>query len=98
MKQYVEITDEQIEFLRTYHRPWSCLGKRHPSYILPEWMDPMSYPRLSLRVAKSCISPDIRDQILYPLFLTSANLSGQDESKTLAEARESFPDIMGIDG
>lgn len=71
---------------------------RNAQYNLPSFLDKTSYPRLSLRVAESCISPHIRDQILYPLFLTSANLSSQNESKTLAEAREIFPDILGIDG
>jgi tRNA A37 threonylcarbamoyladenosine synthetase subunit TsaC/SUA5/YrdC len=99
MRQYIEITDEQIEFLRTYHRPWSCLGRRICS--LPEWMDADQYSRLSLRVARVCF-PIVQpfrhgglaantSTLSFPLYLTSANLSGQSESKTLAEARVSFP-------
>jgi tRNA A37 threonylcarbamoyladenosine synthetase subunit TsaC/SUA5/YrdC len=28
MRRYIEISDEHIEFLRTYPYPWSFLGKR----------------------------------------------------------------------
>ncbi|MBC7498408.1 Sua5/YciO/YrdC/YwlC family protein [Candidatus Gracilibacteria bacterium] len=97
MASYIDILSEQIEFLKKYPRPWSYLGKRSSQFKLPDFLDGDTYLRLSIRVAESCISADIRDQILYPLFLTSANFSGQNESKTLAEARESFPDIIGID-
>jgi tRNA A37 threonylcarbamoyladenosine synthetase subunit TsaC/SUA5/YrdC len=98
MTQYIEITPEQIEYLRSYPRPWSYLGRRNREYDIPDFIDPVEYMRLSIRVAESCISPDIRVQIVYPLFLTSANISGNPESKTLSGAREFFPDIVGIDG
>jgi tRNA A37 threonylcarbamoyladenosine synthetase subunit TsaC/SUA5/YrdC len=98
MASYIDISSEQIEFLKKYPRPWSYLGECSSQFKLPAFLDKEVYLRLSIRVAESCISADIRDQILYPLFLTSANFSGQNESKTLAEARESFPDIIGIDG
>jgi tRNA A37 threonylcarbamoyladenosine synthetase subunit TsaC/SUA5/YrdC len=102
MKKYIEITDEQIEFLISYHRPWSCLAPRNPSFVLPDWMDEYQYARLSLRVASVCLkSPPLsggQEQSIYPLYLTSANLSGYPESKTLTEARVCFPWIDGIDG
>lgn len=102
MRRYIEITDEQIEFLRSYHRPWSCLALRNPSFVLPDWMDEHQYARLSLRVASVCLKSSPlsggQEQDIPPLYLTSANLSGQSESKTLAEARASFPDVYGIDG
>lgn len=53
MKKYIEISDEQIDFLRTYPYPWSFLGKR--ICTLPTWMDGDSYQMLSLRVAKVCL-------------------------------------------
>ena len=99
MRQYIEITPEQIEFLRSYPRPWSYLGKRNPEYNLPTFLEPAQYTRLSIRVASICLSPISLDLIpTFPLWLTSANLSGNPESKTLSGAREFFPDIDGIDG
>lgn len=99
MRQYIEITPEQIEYLRSYPRPWSYLGIRNPEYDLPTFLDVGQYTRLSVRVANSCLSAISCDlSPTFPLFLTSANLSGNPESKTLAEARGYFPDITGIDG
>jgi len=93
MQKYIEISDEQIEFLRQYPHPWSFLGKKKSDFILPEWMESEKYQMLSIRVAKVCL-PTLQHfntpTLQFPLFLTSANLSGQRESKTLAEAREVF--------
>lgn len=98
LKQYIEITDEQMEFLKKYPRPWSILGKRREEYILPWFLDARKYENISLRVAEKCIIADIRDRLDYPLFLTSANISANPESKTLSEAREVFSWVEGLDG
>jgi tRNA A37 threonylcarbamoyladenosine synthetase subunit TsaC/SUA5/YrdC len=100
LKQYIEITDEQIEFLKQYSRPWSILGKRRSDFVLPEFLDTKTYEKISLRIASVCL-PISNFQLPtsnFPLFLTSANLSGSPESKTLAEARAIFPWVDGIDG
>jgi tRNA A37 threonylcarbamoyladenosine synthetase subunit TsaC/SUA5/YrdC len=98
MKRYIEISDAQIQFLRGYPHPWSFLGKRNADFHLPSWMDSAHYPMLSLRVGSVCLSHSPFTIHHSPLFLTSANLSGQSESKTLAEARALFPGVDGIDG
>lgn len=98
LRKYIEITDEQIKFLQNYPRPWSILGKKREDFILPEFLDAKTYEKISIRVADECIIADICDNVSYPLFLTSANPSGNPESKTLAEARGFFPWVEGIDG
>lgn len=98
LKQYIEITDEQIEFLKQYPRPWSILGKRREDFVLPDFLDAKMYEKISLRLAEKCIITDIRDRLDYPLFLTSANISWAPESKTLSEAREVFLWVEGLDG
>lgn len=101
MKKYIEISDEQIEFSKNYPYPWSFLGKRNDEFQLPEWMDSEKYQMLSLRVARVCL-PTLQDSNMptlhFPLFLTSANLAGMPESKTLAEARGIFPEVEWIHG
>jgi tRNA A37 threonylcarbamoyladenosine synthetase subunit TsaC/SUA5/YrdC len=86
MRRYIEISDEQIGFLRGYLHPWSFLGK----------MDSEKYQMLSIRVASVCLKAS--ERLSFPLFLTSANLSGYPESTTFAEARSSFPEVEGYDG
>lgn len=98
LREYAEITDEQITFLKTYPRPWSVILQKRVIWNLPDFLDKKEYNKISFRVAEVCIYADIRDNIQYPLFLTSANLSGNPESKTLAEARGVFLWIDGVDG
>ncbi len=100
MKKYVIISNEQIEFLEKYPYPWSFLWRRNPEFTLPEFMEDKQYEMISLRVAKICVPNDefrmTNDE--YPFFLTSANLSGQSEAKTLEEAKLVFPWITWIEG
>jgi tRNA A37 threonylcarbamoyladenosine synthetase subunit TsaC/SUA5/YrdC len=108
MHRYIEISDEQIGFLRNYPHPWSFLGKKNPDFALPDFLDEKKYQMLSIRVASVCIPQGSviarigdRQAITdnrYPMFLTSANLSGHPESTTLAEAQASFPGVTGYDG
>jgi tRNA A37 threonylcarbamoyladenosine synthetase subunit TsaC/SUA5/YrdC len=76
LHEYIEITDEQIDFLKNYPRPWTILAPKKSSYILPDFLDPIQYSRIAFRVATACI-PDrsLQEKLSYPLFLTSANLS-----------------------
>lgn len=98
LKEYTEITDEQMNFLKTYPHPWSVVLKKKSTWNLPDYLNQDDYGNISFRVAEKCIPANIRNSIQYPLFLTSANLSGDPESRTLLEAKESFPQIAGIDG
>lgn len=98
LREYSEITGAQIEFLRTYPHPWSIVLKRKSTFILPDFLDSAQYAHISFRVADTCIPDDIRDSLRYPLFLTSANLSGQKESTILSEVRTIFPGVDGYDG
>lgn len=100
MKKYIEISDDQIEFLRKYPHPWSFLGVRNPDFSLPEFLDEDMYSKISLRVAKVCLRSSIsRDiHLSFPLFLTSANPSGLTEAHTFDEAKVYFPEVEGVDG
>lgn len=99
LHRYIDITDEQIEFLRAYSRPWTILAPKRQTYLLPDFLDEEQYTRIAFRVASACIpNEEIREILKYPLFLTSANLSGQKESSTLEEALRIFDGISGYDG
>ncbi len=98
LRQMAEISDEQISLLENYNHPWSIILPKNKNYIFPDFLNEEQYMNISFRIAQYCIPMDIRDSLRYPLFLTSANLSGELESITLSEARESFPWIDGYDG
>ena len=95
MKKYIEISDEQIEFLRDYPHPWSFLGVRNSDFLLPEFLNLSLYLKISLRVAKVCLRSSVTDDmnLKYPLFLTSANPSGLSEAQTYDEVKNYFPEI-----
>ena len=101
MQTYIEISDEQIEFLRNYPHPWSFLGKRRAELDMPDWLDSERYQMFSVRVASVCLPTFQHSNIptlSFLLFLTSANLSWEPESTTLTEALSSFPGVTGYDG
>lgn len=95
MKKYIQISNREIEFLKKYPHPWSFLGKRNPDFMLPDFLDETQYSKISLRVGKIVLK---NYQGSYPLFLTSANPSGQKEAQNFKEAKSYFPQIDGIDG
>jgi hypothetical protein len=75
MREYIEISDKQIDFLKSYPYPWSFLGLKKENVTLPEFMDSGRYRKLSLRIASVCLKKHERS-FHFPLFLTSANPSG----------------------
>ncbi len=91
LRQYSDITDAHIKTLKEYIYPWSIILNRKDTLILPEYLDQEQYTSISFRVASNCIPAYIRNRIKYPLFLTSANLSGSSESTTLSQTQAYFP-------
>ncbi len=98
LREIAEISDEQIQILEQYSHPWSVVLPKNKNYVLPKFLNQDEYSNISFRIAEYCVSEEFQDKLIYPLFLTSANLSGKPESTTLGEAREYFPWIDGYDG
>ena len=99
LREYAEVTDGQMEFLRIYSHPWSVILPRKNDAQLPASLQWEAYEQISFRVAEACVSNYeswmIRHE--FPLFLTSANLSWEPESTTLEQAKSIFPWIEWID-
>ena len=98
LREYALITDEQQAFLQQYPYPWSALLPRNHTDHFPESLQTDAYAMISYRVATKCLGDAVRNALSFPLFLTSANLSGAPESTTLSQAQQQFPDIAGKDG
>lgn len=92
--KYVEISDTQLEFLKTYPFPFTLLAK--PVIPLPVFLEPEKYIFLGLRVAETCIDANFRKSIDFPLFLTSANKSDKPECFTRQEVRMVFGSSVEI--
>ena len=99
LADFADISPEQITFLKSYPYPWSVIlprksNERYPSVLLGE-----EYEYISFRVASVIFHGKLDpDHLDFPLFLTSANRSGESESATLDAALEIFQGVQGIDG
>ncbi len=98
MGRYIEISDEQIEFLRDYAHPWSFLGKKKSDFVLPAWMDTEEYQMLSIRVAKVCLEspPDKGGRgVLYLPYQKELTKKAQENRKNMnAPERRFWFDIL----
>jgi tRNA A37 threonylcarbamoyladenosine synthetase subunit TsaC/SUA5/YrdC len=103
LPKYINISEEQIRF----SEPIPILGVvSQNARVMPRFQRSSeqiaNIKSLSLRVAEVCIPEMIRDTLPYPLFLTSANHSGEKEAHTLEEAKSIIQDssikVQSFDG
>ncbi len=92
--KYVQITQAQLEFLSIYPYPFTLLAK--PIISLPWFLPTEAYSYLGIRVWEKCIDLDIHKNISYPLFLTSANWSGEKECYSRQEVLSEFGSDIAI--
>lgn len=98
LRDFSLVTDEQIAFLQSYPYPWSVLLPKRWKSDYPPSLSGEEYAYISFRVASLLFPYEKAGKISFPLFLTSANRSGEPESETFAQAQRIFPGIGGIDG
>ncbi len=55
LREYSEITDDQIEFLESYPHPWSIILSKKEAIVLPKYLDAEQYSDISFRVAAICL-------------------------------------------
>ncbi len=90
------LTEEQLNFLSEYKRPFTILTDCQRISMLLEYSDDEmdyenkdQYKQIAFRVAHT----DSQDEILeqeWPLFLTSANISGKPENYTMSDLKNTF--------
>lgn len=94
--QYTSLNEEQIEYLQNYKRPFTVLCDCPRIQMLLQMdQEDFSYPnkevyqKIAFRVAHN----DIQKKLIHdigPIFLTSANFSGEKEIYDIQEARMQF--------
>lgn len=96
LRDNTTLTREQIEFLENYERPFSILTNA-PNIEMLIWFDEWEfiyenkdvYDEMSIRVASNPIEMSLIEKV-WPIFLTSANISGEKELYSMGEAKEVF--------
>lgn len=90
------LTEEQVELLKNYNRPFTILTNcPYIEMILNleqedfEYQNKEFYKEIAFRVANNEIEKKLLSEI-WPIFLTSANLSGEKEIYDLIQAKKQF--------
>lgn len=92
-----ELTEEQIDFLKSYEKPFTILTESSPIRLFLEYQDENEeliinkdiYKFISFRVANNDFQDEIINQV-GPIWLTSANMSWEWETYTPEEIEEDF--------
>lgn len=98
LSEIVYITPEQIKILQKYPFPFSVILPRNSSYHFPEFLKTDNYKYISVRIWEKCLEKPILEELDFPLFLTSANISWEPETISFCNAQRIFPWIDGFDG
>ena len=88
--KYASITDEQVLFLKQYPHPFTLLAVPKDG-AFPSFIDPHR-TEFALRVAEVCLDSSLRAKLPFPLFLTSANRSGEKECQSALECEKLLAD------
>lgn len=91
------LTPSQINFLKTYKFPFTIICNTKVDFR-DEYpiFDLYNYKTVGFRVGDACLSEETREYMRSPIFLTSANKSGQVECQTIQEVNEVFRDNMDV--
>lgn len=94
--QNTDLSQEQIDFLKNYKKPFTVLANcPYIEMILNLEQEDFcyenkeSYKKIAFRVANNEIEKRLIDEV-GPIFLTSANFSGEKEIYDIAEAKKQF--------
>ncbi|MDD2565280.1 MAG: Sua5/YciO/YrdC/YwlC family protein [Candidatus Gracilibacteria bacterium] len=73
------LSSSQINFLINYPHPFTILTKVNENFEFPIFLDKLQYSELGIRVASTFLDKDVISSLEFPIFLTSANNSGDSE-------------------
>lgn len=96
LASHTSLTSEQIHFLKHYPRPFSILTASdflENFFAEQSRFDHQYYQKYSLRVAHTPEQIALIQEV-WPLFLTSANLSWEKEIYTRSELESTFADAL----
>jgi len=85
LEKITNLNKAQLNFLKNYSHPFTILTSVKENFILPSFLDKNIYNKVAFRVWEKCISKDLLDKINFPIFLTSANISWENEIYSSSE-------------
>lgn len=97
LRENTDLTNEQVDFLERYEKPFTVLTESTPIRLFLEYQDENEqylinkdvYEYVSFRVASNEIEESLINST-GPIWLTSANLSGAGETYTIEQIEKDF--------
>lgn len=98
LEKYTFVTEEQVNFLKNYNKPFSVLLKpqNKSDFINTNIPNYDLYDKISFRVASEINKDFIKKT--WAIFLTSANISGLPETYNIEEIKKQFWEKFEIIG
>ena len=90
MEKISKLNSRQIDFLKGYPHPFTIVTEMKTDFIFPSFLDRNLYKDFGLRVAESFLTEEGSEMLEFPIFLTSANNSGEEEIYDYSELQERF--------
>lgn len=92
-----KLLPSQINFLRTYKFPFTIICDVNDDFR-DEYpiLDKYGYTKVGFRVAEVCLPPETYAYIRSPLFLTSANKSGEPECTSIQQIERVFAEYLPL--
>ncbi|MDD2487051.1 MAG: Sua5/YciO/YrdC/YwlC family protein [Candidatus Gracilibacteria bacterium] len=100
LERISKLNSGQIDFLKTYHFPFTIVTEIKDDFIIPPFLDKSLYKDFGIRVAGLFLTDEMNEILDFPIFLTSANNSGEKEIYDYSEFENIFSghDITIIKG
>jgi len=102
LEKYTTLNQDQISFLKNYNKPFSIITECNSIKMILnleqedfEYKNKEIYEKFSFRVAHNNIQKKLIKEI-WPIFLTSANISWEKEIYSIDEAKKQFWQIKNI--
>lgn len=89
IKNIAEISEDNLNFIKNYPYPFSVLLTPKSWFLPLDLPNIWDYKRVSVRVANIKFQKDLIKK-LWPIFLTSANKSGEEEIYSVSEFKRQF--------
>lgn len=97
LRENTDLTDEQVDFLERYEKPFTVLTNSTPVELFINFQDENEeylinkdvYEQVAIRVAHNDIQESLINQV-WPIWLTSANLSWSGETFDIETIKKDF--------
>lgn len=90
LEEETHLNTRQIDFLKSYKFPFTVVTDVDEDFRVEYDLDEEIYDKVGFRVGEACLEPQTLDYIRNTMFLTSANIAGEQECESIDEVMTTF--------